>query len=114
MNQVLYEASFEFEFAYLIPLIMLAFLIVFPYIMKACYGSGIMRIVKMFCLFAACFVVVWSLIVLFLQIDMYDKTVGAYKRGEYEVVEGYVEKFEPMPYEGHGVESFEIDGVPFW
>jgi hypothetical protein len=29
------------------------------------------------------------------------------------VVEGYVENFDPMPYEGHGDESFEINGVTF-
>ena len=28
-----------------------------------------------------------------------------------QVVEGYVEKFHPMPYEGHDSEHFEIDGV---
>lgn len=29
------------------------------------------------------------------------------------VVEGYVEKFHPMPYEGHDTEHFEINGVYF-
>lgn len=29
------------------------------------------------------------------------------------VVEGYVEKFHPMPYEGHDTEHFEINGVHF-
>ena len=44
---------------------------------------------------------------------MYTKVVGAYRCGEYEVVEGYVENFDPMPYEGHSNESFEINGVYF-
>ena len=30
-----------------------------------------------------------------------------------EIVEGYVENFEPMPYEGHAQESFDIEGVHF-
>ena len=44
---------------------------------------------------------------------MYFKTVGAYQRGQYEVVEGYVENFDPMPYGGHTRESFEINDVYF-
>ena len=29
------------------------------------------------------------------------------------VIEGYVEEYHPMPYEGHDTEHFEIDGVYF-
>lgn len=29
------------------------------------------------------------------------------------VIEGYVENFHPMPYEGHDTEHFEINGVFF-
>ncbi|MBQ4348295.1 MAG: hypothetical protein IJC79_01595 [Clostridia bacterium] len=35
------------------------------------------------------------------------------KSNEVYVVEGYVEKYHPMPYEGHDTEHFEIDGVYF-
>lgn len=37
----------------------------------------------------------------------------AYKQGEYQIVEGYVENFVPMPYTGHSHESFEVNGVSF-
>ena len=35
------------------------------------------------------------------------------KTDEIDVVEGYVENYHPMPYEGHDTEHFEIDGVYF-
>ena len=44
---------------------------------------------------------------------MYTKVVGAYKDGEFMIVEGYVENFDPMPYGGHSEESFEINNVTF-
>ncbi len=36
-----------------------------------------------------------------------------YSAGDYLTVEGYVEQFEPMPYSGHQMETFEVDGVRF-
>ena len=44
---------------------------------------------------------------------MYSGTVAAYQKGEYAIVEGYVEDFHPMPYSGHDKESFTINGVRF-
>ncbi len=35
------------------------------------------------------------------------------KNNDVHVVEGYVEDFHPMPYEGHDTEHFEINGVYF-
>ena len=45
--------------------------------------------------------------------SLYEKTIVAYNNDDYEIVEGYVENFIPMPYEGHSYESFEINGVRF-
>ena len=59
------------------------------------------------------FVTLLSAVVLIAQFNMYNETVGAYNRGEYQTVEGYVENFDPMPYEGHTDESFEINGIKF-
>lgn len=42
-------------------------------------------------------------------IEIYEK----YKSGEYEIVEGTVENFHPMPEGGHDTEHFEVDGVYF-
>lgn len=36
-----------------------------------------------------------------------------YGQGEYDVVEGSVENFNPMPYGGHQQESFTVEGVKF-
>ena len=42
-------------------------------------------------------------------IEIYEK----YKSGEYEIVEGTVENFHPMPEELHDAEHFEVDGIYF-
>ena len=118
MNTVLYEATSKFDFSILsIPLILILFMSVFPFIIKKSYeGKDIklnMEFVKSFCLVGIVFAVVFSLVVLIIQANMYNKTVVAYSKGEYQIVEGYVENFNPMPYEGHARESFEINGVVF-
>lgn len=38
---------------------------------------------------------------------------NALKNNEYKIVEGRVNNFVPAPAEGHGMESFEVNGVPF-
>ena len=38
---------------------------------------------------------------------------NASMRGECTIVEGVVENFAPMPYGGHAMESFTVDGVRF-
>ena len=52
-------------------------------------------------------------IVITSQIDMYQNIVAAYEEGQYMTVEGYVEDFIPMPAQGHGTETFQINGIPF-
>lgn len=44
--------------------------------------------------------------------DYFEKK-AALENGQYETVEGYVEKFHAMPPEGHDSEHFVIDGVYF-
>ena len=46
-------------------------------------------------------------------VDMYIDVVGAYKKGEYEVTEGYVEEFIPIGKDGNNRESFSINGIEF-
>jgi len=36
-----------------------------------------------------------------------------YLNNNYEVVEGIVSNFDPMPFGGHKLESFEVDGIKF-
>lgn len=117
MSNVLYEATFKFDFLLLIPVVMMIFILFFPRILKATseakYTQSSYKVVKIFCACAFSFVLILSSIVGLSQMNMYKNVVGAYKNGDYEIVEGYVQKFIPMPYEGHSDESFEINGVKF-
>jgi len=38
---------------------------------------------------------------------------AATRAGHYNVVEGVVENFSPMPPTGHGLEHFDVNGIPF-
>ncbi len=109
MGTVLYEVGFQFEFA---SLILLFLMIGFPLLLKLKWRE-LPIVVK--CVFSIACVFVWviSILVFVFQYDMYTTVTNAYKTGQYEVVEGYVENFHALPPEGHDVESFEIDGVYF-
>ncbi len=47
------------------------------------------------------------------QARLYRSIVGAYERGDYQIAEGFVEEFHPMPKEGHDTERFILDGAAF-
>lgn len=100
-----------------IPILMLIISALFPKIMEIFqnYSRGDYdpEFTKKFCRVAFVVVAVFSVIIGITKINMYSRTVAAYKKGEYMVVEGYVENFVPMPYEGKSDESFEINGVKF-
>ena len=117
MNTVLYEASFKIGMSDWIPILMLIISALFPKIMEIFqnYSRGDYdpEFIKKFCRVAFVVVAVFSVIIGITKINMYSRTVSAYKKGEYMVVEGYVENFVPMPYEGKSDESFEINGVKF-
>lgn len=120
MGTVLYEVHYQFELYNLIPIVMLIFIFFFPKMIEKStlqQGQEMTQIakyfVRIFCICAGVFIGLCSLILITSEISMYSKIVGAYKRGEYEVVEGYVENFDPMPYTGHSYESFEINGIYF-
>jgi len=116
---VLYEVGFQFNFIMLVPIIMLVFFILFPRLLRSGFmgkenvGKYSERYVRIFQIMAITFIVFVSVICYWGQFDMYRKVKIAYDNGEYEIVEGYVENFEPMPYEGHAQESFDIEGVHF-
>ena len=117
MNHVLYEASFKMNPVLLTPIFMMIGIAVFPSLLKKRlkdqnyhYNE---KFVKWFCRGGLVYCTIFSIIILFSQIDMYNKIVRAYEQGNYQVVEGYVENFDPMPQSGHKKESFDIDGVPF-
>lgn len=47
------------------------------------------------------------------QVRLYRSIVGAYERGDYQIAEGFVEDFHPMPEEGHDTERFTLNGTAF-
>lgn len=121
MSKVLYEASYEFEPALLIPLAIMAFIPVFymiimPQVRRKCGEKQLkdaVMLVRAFLLLAFVFVLMLSAVTFAFRAYMYSETVGAYRSGEYMTVEGYVENFDPMPHSGHKNETFEINGVKF-
>ena len=115
-STVLYQASFTFNLFWLVGPLMFAFFLgcLIQGIKKARKSGKIEDRVWIVIGLTGCLSLLLFLMVLVSdKIISYDATVGAYKRGEYDIVEGYVEDFHPMPYGGHDQESFTINGVSF-
>lgn len=55
----------------------------------------------------------WTLVAFGGMYYSYRKLVQAYRTGRYSVVEGIVEDFHPMPYEGHQDECFRVEKERF-
>ena len=117
MPDVLFEAAFRLDIMLLIPVFMVIFILFFPKMWKNSWkGKYTMvsyKFVKIFCGCGAGFILMISVLVAFSTVAEYKAVVGAYENGEYEIVEGYVENFDPMPGECQKDESFEINGVKF-
>jgi len=47
------------------------------------------------------------------KINLYNETQEIYRKKQYDIVEGAIEYFDPMPYNGHKHESFRVNGVYF-
>lgn len=54
-----------------------------------------------------------SLLTIPSSISSQQKTKAIFENKEYKIVEGEIENFNPMPYEGHTVESFTVNGIYF-
>jgi hypothetical protein len=59
------------------------------------------------------FAVLWTVVVFSATYTQYMRHKSLAQQGGCRVVEGPVERFVPMPYTGHAVESFFVSGVPF-
>ncbi|MBQ9779059.1 MAG: hypothetical protein IJW22_09085 [Clostridia bacterium] len=53
------------------------------------------------------------LLAIAVEVVSYHAVVGAYQQGKYQIVEGYVEGFDPQERGSKSPESFEINGVAF-
>ena len=115
MNRVLYEVSSKYEFLFFIPYVVMFLIAIFLFIRYKLNDNENLHNNKVFKRFMRGFVylAIFSILGLFGQIHMYNKIVKAYEQGNYQIVEGYVENFDPMPYGGHKQESFDINGVSF-
>ena len=117
--RVLYEAAFELDFALLVvPLLFVAAVIVFLVFAKKKRDNAADRASKtgiqigmIFSGGLAIQLALFTAILIFYHAGMYQATVRAYQRGEYQTVEGYVTEFDPMPATGHARGSFTINGV---
>ena len=115
MNHVLYETSSKYEFFIFIPFVVMFLIAMFLFIRYKLNDNENLRNNQIFKRLMGGFIclAIFSIVVLLGQIDMYNKIVRAYEQGNYQIVEGYVENFDPMPYGGHKQESFDINGVSF-
>lgn len=113
MRRILYEGNFEFEFIMLIPFIMLIGIACMPKCIKSSCEDDIYIIVKKFCYMMMAVVVLFTVVVFLFQADMYCKTIMAYQKGNYQIVEGEVENFKTIENRGTWIESFDISGVKF-
>ena len=56
---------------------------------------------------------VWSIATFVGTFSQYRKCIDAYRTRTYQVVEGTVENFDPMPFEGHRDECFRVQDKTF-
>lgn len=122
-SQVLYRAAFQFQWHWLvIPALLIASAIIAIHFMKKvreAKESGQTKDVVGSCIAMAIglsgvsFLLFVTAILIPAKIGEHHATIGAFEKGEYEIVEGYVEDFHPMPYTGHDNETFRIDDVAF-
>lgn len=59
------------------------------------------------------FAVLWTVVTFSATYTQYRRHKSLAQEGGCRVVEGPVERFVPMPYTGHAVESLFVSGVPF-
>jgi hypothetical protein len=59
------------------------------------------------------FAVVWTVFVFVSTAGSYSELASALRQGRCEIVEGVVSEFHPMPWSGHAMESFAVNGKRF-
>lgn len=112
-SRVLYEASFTIKPIWLIIPALLAALIIYTLRQRELARKQGRRAGLILGILGT-LLLLWLLVAYIPdRIRMYQDTIGAYQRGEYQIAEGYVEDFHPWTPLGHGLESFTLDKVPF-
>lgn len=124
MSTVLYEAPTGYSTivaALIIPFIVFLGIIIIPRLtydpvktFKGMNSSAIKKVPNYKLLvIAGIFVFVGIGFILQNLLEMHRKVIIPYTKGQYEIVEGYVQNFIPMPPEGHSLEMFDIGDVHF-
>jgi len=120
MTNILYEAQVEtgFDFDFIEILLFLAVIALYPLatniFSKKKRESMNFKVTILFSVFAFLFVLIVGSIAFLGQSSMSAYVFDEYQKGKAKVVEGYVENFDPMPYDGHKYESFSIDNLTFF
>lgn len=102
MENVLYEVSFSWNIFYTVEVVL-----IIAFILKVKCTEINLSTLVLFCALV--------LVTLPTALSIYESIViiNAYELGDYSIIEGEVENFIPMPYEGHANEKFDINGVVF-
>lgn len=66
-----------------------------------------------FVIFACAFGILWLCTVGFSVVQRDSQALATFQKGDYQVVEGLVTNFHPMPYEGHQDECFSVQEERF-
>ena len=75
-----------------------------------CFYRGLPRRLGVFIVL---FGIGWTVASFAITNGQYISLIRAYEAGDYQVVEGPVQNFHPMPYTGDGKESFELGSLRF-
>ena len=59
------------------------------------------------------FSIAWTFVAFFTTYSQYRSLITALDTGAYQIAEGVVTDFVPMPHSGHSYESFTVDGKTF-
>lgn len=124
MSTVLYEAPIGYGTivaALVLPFIVFLGIILIPRLtydpLKTFKGMNSSAIKKVpnykILIFVGIFMSVGIGLILHNLLEMHHKVIIPYANGQYEIVEGYVHNFIPMPPEGHSLEMFDIGDIHF-
>lgn len=116
MNRVLYEAQLHYGHTLLLLPLFMVWIPIFAHLCKKdCEKKGFVinnKVYYALFMWMELFLLAIGVITAVSQIKMYRAVVGAYKSGNYRMIEGYVENFVPYLQHRHP-ESFELAGVQF-
>lgn len=123
MEKVLYEVHFQYQVGLLIPIVLFVVFYFYSSVeMRTLkyykndleiYFRKVKRREKLFRGVALFFILPLTIIIHMVIIVGSFILINDYHNKNYEIVSGFVEKFNPMPFAGHQDETFQIKDVKF-